>query len=73
MEASFEVYYLIAKDKKPHTTGVTLVLPAMVKMTEIYIHRKQYGDKLKCIPLSATTVGRYIENIPEDVKKKVLE
>lgn len=41
-------------------------------MDEI-IHGKQYGDKLKCIPLSANTVGRRIENIAEDLKKQVLE
>lgn len=41
-------------------------------MVEI-IHGKQYGDKLKCIPLSANTVGRRIENIAEDLKKQVLE
>uniref|UniRef100_K7FR34 DUF4371 domain-containing protein n=1 Tax=Pelodiscus sinensis TaxID=13735 RepID=K7FR34_PELSI len=72
LEASFEVSYLIAKDKKPHTIGETLVLPAAVKMVEI-IHGKQYGHKLKCIPLSANTVGRRIENIAEDLKKQVLE
>ncbi|CAM4646942.1 unnamed protein product [Lepidochelys kempii] len=72
LEASFEVSYLIAKDKKPHTIGETLVLPAVVKMDEI-IHGKQYGDKLKCIPLSANTVGRHIEDTAEDLKKQVLE
>uniref|UniRef100_K7GJS8 DUF4371 domain-containing protein n=1 Tax=Pelodiscus sinensis TaxID=13735 RepID=K7GJS8_PELSI len=72
LDASFEVSYLIAKDKKPHTIGETLVLPAAVKMVEI-IHGKQYGDKLKCFPLSASTVGRRIENIAEDLKKQVLE
>ncbi|CAM5136722.1 unnamed protein product [Natator depressus] len=72
LEASFEVSYLIAKDKKPHTIGETLLLLAVVKMDEI-IHGKQYGDKLKCIPLSANTVGRCIENIAEDLKKQVLE
>ncbi|CAM4541743.1 unnamed protein product [Lepidochelys olivacea] len=41
-------------------------------MDEI-IHGKQYGDKLKCILLSANTVGRCIETIAEDLKKQVLE
>uniref|UniRef100_K7F2Y8 DUF4371 domain-containing protein n=1 Tax=Pelodiscus sinensis TaxID=13735 RepID=K7F2Y8_PELSI len=48
-----------------------MILPR-VKMVEI-IHRKQYGDKLKCIPLLANTVARCIENITEDLKKQVLE
>lgn len=44
LEAFFEVSYFIAKDKKPHTTGETLVLPAMVK-TAAVIRRKQYSGK----------------------------
>jgi len=43
----------------------------MVK--KVGIHRKQYGYKIKCIPLSANIVGRRIENIAEDLKKLALE
>lgn len=72
LEASLEVSYLIAKDKKPHTIGETLVLPAAVKMVEI-IHGKEYADKLKCIPLSANTIGRRIEIIADNLKKQLLK
>lgn len=41
-------------------------------MTEI-THGKQYGDKLKYIPLPANTVGKHIENTARDLKKQVVE
>jgi hypothetical protein len=53
--ASFEVPYLIAKNKKPHTTGGTLMLPAAMKMCEI-IHGQEYSRDLKTIPLFHNTV-----------------
>lgn len=46
LEAPSEVSHLIAKDKKPHTLGETLVIPAAVKMVGI-IHGRQYGNKIK--------------------------
>jgi len=52
---------LILKDRKPHSIEETLVLPAAVKTAET-MHRKQYGDKLKCNLLSANAVGRSREN-----------
>jgi hypothetical protein len=55
--ASFEVSYLIAKNKKPHTVGETLLLPAAMKMCKI-MHGEKYGEALKTIPLSNNTVMR---------------
>lgn len=43
----------------------------MVEITEK--HRKQHVKKLKCIPLSANTVGSCRENIAKDLKKHILE
>lgn len=34
-ENFFEVYYLIVKDKKPHSLAETPTFPAAIKMTEI--------------------------------------
>jgi hypothetical protein len=48
--ASFEVSYLIAKNKKPHIIGKTF-FPASMKMCEI-IYGERYGETLKTIPLS---------------------
>jgi hypothetical protein len=39
--ASFKVSYLIAKNKKPHTIGQTLLLPAAIKMCKI-MHGEKY-------------------------------
>ena len=33
--ASFKVAYLIAKNKKPHTIGETLVMPCALEMVEL--------------------------------------
>jgi hypothetical protein len=65
--ASFEVSYLIAKHKKPHTIGETLLLPAAMKMCEI-MHGEKYGEALKTIPLFNTTVMRRIESMSKDIK-----
>lgn len=48
------------------------LLPAAVKLAEI-MHRKQYGDKLTCIPLSVDTAERCRENNHEDLKTQTLE
>lgn len=52
--------------------GETIVLPAMVKVGEI-TQGKQYGNKLKCTPLSVNTDGRCTEDTDEDLKKQVLK
>jgi hypothetical protein len=64
---SFEVSYFIAKNKKPHTIGETLLLPAVMKMCEI-MHGEKYGEALKTIPLSNNTVILLTESMSEDVK-----
>lgn len=71
LEAPFEACYITMKDKKPYTTG-PLFIPAVVKIFEI-THGKQYGDKVKCIPLTANTAGKHIENTARDLKKQAVE
>jgi hypothetical protein len=44
--ASFEISYLTAKNKNPHTTGETLLLQAAIKMYEIK-HGENYGKAFK--------------------------
>jgi hypothetical protein len=69
--ASFEFLYLIAKNKKPHTFGETLLLPAAMKMCKI-MHGEKYGEALKTIPLSDNTVMRHTESMSEDIKEHLL-
>lgn len=52
--------------------GERVDLPAAVKMSEI-THGKQYDEKLKCIPLSADPVGRWLKNTAKDLNKQILE
>jgi tetrahydromethanopterin S-methyltransferase subunit F len=69
--ASFEVSYLIAKNKKPHAIGETLLLPAAMEMYKI-MHGEEYGEALKTIPLSNNTAMRRIESMSKDIKEQLL-
>jgi hypothetical protein len=61
--ASFEIEYLIAKNKKPHTTGDTLLLPAAIFVC-LYVcqighllRRKIHEDFMFYQPLTERTTG----------------
>jgi hypothetical protein len=49
--------YLIAKAKKLHTIGESLIMPVVIKITEI-LHGKKYADELKFVSLSNDTVSK---------------
>lgn len=66
MLASYHVSYRIAKCKKPHTIGETLVLPAAIDMVKI-MFGESYAKQLSQIPLADNTVGRRIDDISEDL------
>jgi hypothetical protein len=53
--ASYEISYLIAKYKKPHTVGETLLLLAAIRMCEM-MHGENYGQALQAVALSNSTV-----------------
>ena len=59
--------YQIAKDKKPHTIGKTLIKPAAVAISQI-MHGDKIADEVKEIPLSAYTIRRRISEIGQDIK-----
>ena len=71
IEASYVVALEIAKQKKPHTIGETLVKPCLLKTAKLVL-----GDasvvKLKQISLSNNTIQRRISDMSEDVKKQVV-
>ena len=69
--ASFEVAWLIARNKKPYTIGEDLVKPAAVKMAEIMCGQKE-AKKLNSVPLSARIVKERISILAENVKEQVI-
>ena len=69
-KASYEVAYLIAKDKKPHSIGETLIKPAAVTISQI-MHGDKIADEVKQIPLSADTIRRRISEMGQDIKCKL--
>ena len=72
LEASYKVAYRIAKEKKPHTIGETLVKPFALEMTELVCgieHRK----KLKAIPLSNDTIKCRINDVSNNILEQVME
>ena len=54
-KASYEVAYLIAKDKKPHSIGETLIKPAAIAISQI-MNGDKATEEIKRIPLSADTI-----------------
>ena len=68
-KASYDVAYIIAKDKKPHTIGETLTKPAAVAISQI-MHGDKIADEVKKVPLSADTadIRRRISKIGQDIK-----
>uniref|UniRef100_A0A3B1IGG6 Uncharacterized protein n=1 Tax=Astyanax mexicanus TaxID=7994 RepID=A0A3B1IGG6_ASTMX len=70
--ASFECSLLIAKDKKPHTIGETLIKPACIKMAE-RMCGPQVANKFKIVPLSNNTVKDRIDRMAGNVENTLVE
>ena len=66
-KTSYEVAYLIAKDKKPHTIGETLIKPTAAAISQI-MHVDMIADEVKEIPLSADTIRGHISKINHHIK-----
>ena len=72
LEASYKVAYRLAKEKKPHTIGETLVKPCALEMTELDCdveHRK----KFEAVPLSNDTINCRINDISNNILEQVME
>lgn len=72
LEASYELSLLIAKAKKSHTVGETLVKPCLLKASDIVLGPES-RQKLSQIPLSDNTVKRRIDDMAEDIKNQVID
>lgn len=71
VEASYVVALEIAKQKKPHTVGETLVKPCAMKMVEIVLGNG-LEKKLAAVSLSDNTVQRRIADMSVDIKDQVV-
>ena len=70
-EASFEVSLLIAKQKKAHNIGETLVKPSALAMVRIVLNEES-ERKIQAIPLLDNTVQRRIALMAIDIKEQVV-
>ena len=72
VEASYKVAYRIAKQKKPHTIGETLIKPCVLEMVEIVCDTKE-RKALESVPLSNDTIQSRIADISANILKQVME
>jgi hypothetical protein len=72
LRASYEALYLIAKAKKLHTIGESLIMHVAIKITDI-LPGKKYADELKFVPLSNVTVSKRIREISDGMREQLLE
>lgn len=71
VQASYEVSLMIAKQKKAHTIGENLVLPAAKAMVRCVLGDES-EKKLNSISLSNNTVQRRIEEMSLDIFQQVI-
>ncbi|KAK2709814.1 hypothetical protein QYM36_013479, partial [Artemia franciscana] len=63
---------VFTKQKKPHTIAKCLILPALVKVSEIMFDTKT-ATALQSIPVSNNTISRRIEDIASNIVMQVIE
>lgn len=71
LEASYKVAHLIAKNKKPHTIGETLIKPCALEMVELVCGTEQRMEIAK-IPLSNDVIHSRIEDMSTDIVQQVI-
>ncbi|KAK9745154.1 hypothetical protein QE152_g7169 [Popillia japonica] len=71
LSASFEISQLIAKAKKPHTIGETLVKPCLTKAVQ-QVLGVQPSKKIQDIPLSNNTVKARIDTMSNDIEDQLV-
>ena len=72
LEASYFVSYRIAKEKKPHTVGETLIKPCMLECAKLVLGEAA-SRKLADIALSNDTVRSRIDELSLNIKSHLLE
>ena len=71
IQASYEVALEIAKQKKPHTIGESLVKPCSLKTVKLLLGESSVA-KMRQISLSNDIIQRRISDMSEDVKEQVI-
>lgn len=72
VRASYEVAYKIAREKKAHTIGETLVKPCMLQCVKLVLGEAAY-QKMSHISLSNNIIRSRIDDMAEDIKSQVLQ
>nr|XP_039250101.1 protein ZBED8-like [Styela clava] len=72
VEASFEIAHMIAKQKKPHGIGETLIKPSILKAASLVLGEAS-RKKLAKISLSDSTIKTRIDEIAHDIELQVIE
>jgi zinc finger BED domain-containing protein 5/7/8/9 len=72
MEASYEIALLIAKDKKPHTIGESLVKPCLLTACKTVLNEESCAKVAK-MSLSNDTIKRRIDDMAHDLKNQIIE
>ncbi|XP_067943212.1 protein FAM200C-like [Watersipora subatra] len=71
-EASYALSYHIARDKKPHTIGETLVKPCLLECTKIILGDTT-AQKIADLSLPDRIVKSRIDDMSADIKRQVIE
>ncbi|GFT97848.1 SCAN domain-containing protein 3 [Nephila pilipes] len=66
LKASYHVAKLIARQKKPHTVGETLIKPACMEIVRLMLGPNEVKEVNK-VSLSADTVKRRIHDMSSDI------
>lgn len=70
--ASYKVAQLLAKRKKAHSEGETIIAPALAIVVETILG-PEAAEKVKKVPLSNDTMSRRIEDLSSDLKDQIRE
>ncbi|XP_068240056.1 protein FAM200C-like [Palaemon carinicauda] len=71
LEASYKVSYMIAREKKPHKIGETLVKPCALEMAKIVLG-EEAAKKLSQVSVSNDTVHQRIKDMSQDIITQVV-
>ena len=72
LAAIYEVTYLVAQSKKPHTIAESLICPAAIAMIRA-MHGEKIASTLETILLLNDTIGWCIHYMANDIKNQLMD